>query len=642
MVSSCPPPIYRRSEMTRVVLYARVSTRRQAEKGYSLRQQIERLREYATEHGFEVLDEVVDDGYSGATLERPGLDRVRDLVGEGVVDAVLVQDLDRLTREPGHYWLLEEEFEVRGCGLRALNDDGDKSPEGELMRGMKGQLAKYERAKLTERARRGKLRKVREGKVLPSRRPPFGFRYADGEFVVDEGRMNHVRRAFRMIGAEGKSIRSVKRALDADGVPTPGGARSWQDSTIARWFTSDTYKPHTHDEVAALVAPEVAAKLDKHLSYGLYWFNRQRTRKINGHHTRKDNDPGEWVAVPVPDSGIPRELVEKARAAVKDNVRPPDSGRRYWDLKSLLFCPCGRRMTTFSARRNHGGKIYWSYYYICSERRRRGAGACEHGGKHHNAGKVEGRIRDFVLGLLRDPETMMKHVRKDVERERNRMRDAERERTGWYKELSEVERRRDALIEMRADGDITKEKFREKIAGLDARKAAAEQELGKLESGAEHARRLDSLPGLVEQYLADLPYLIDRMPTVREYEIVGHDYEPGVPPRTLTPGSIRFLPEEELAEKKRAAERARAERFRCVYETLGLKATVHKDGTIEVSGTFGAGSTRLTADEGTGKPEGPPPPDSPYWDGWDDREDRCRDERGPRRTRSRRSSRRWP
>ena len=84
----------------RAILYARVSTEEQAKSGYSLAQQLEALRQYAHREGYEVLEEVQDPGQSGASLERPGMDRVRDLVAAGGVSVVLAQDRDRFSREP--------------------------------------------------------------------------------------------------------------------------------------------------------------------------------------------------------------------------------------------------------------------------------------------------------------------------------------------------------------------------------------------------------------------------------------------------------------------------------------------------------------------------------------------------------------
>src|SRR5215207_3079619 len=129
----------------RAILYARVSTDEQARSGYSLAQQLEALRDYAAREGYEVLEEVTDPGQSGASLERPGMDQVRDLVAAGAVSVVLAQDRDRLSREPAYHYLLKKEFEEHGCSLRALNDRGDDSPEGELMDGVFDQFAKFER-----------------------------------------------------------------------------------------------------------------------------------------------------------------------------------------------------------------------------------------------------------------------------------------------------------------------------------------------------------------------------------------------------------------------------------------------------------------------------------------------------------------
>ena len=137
----------------RAILYARVSTDEQARSGYSLAQQMEALKAYAAQEGYEVLEEVTDPGQSGASLERPGMDRVRDLVAASGVSVVLAQDRDRFSREPAYTYLLKREFEEHGCKMRALNDRGDDSPEGELMDGVFDQFAKFERAKTSSTTR---------------------------------------------------------------------------------------------------------------------------------------------------------------------------------------------------------------------------------------------------------------------------------------------------------------------------------------------------------------------------------------------------------------------------------------------------------------------------------------------------------
>src|SRR5215212_9461357 len=257
----------------RAILYARVSTEEQAKRGYSLAQQMEALRQYVVCEGYEVLGEIADPGQSGASLERPGMDRVRDLVAAGGVSVVLAQDRDRFAREPAYHYLLKREFAEHDTRLTALNDRGDESPEGELTDGILDQLAKYERAKIVERSRRGKLRKACEGKVIATYRPTHGFcinATRDG-YEVDEEKMAVVRRVFRMIGAEGAGIYSVHKTLEREGVPAPGGGKYWDKRAIRRWIVDDAYKPHTYDEVTRLVRPEVAARLDPQKSYGVWW-----------------------------------------------------------------------------------------------------------------------------------------------------------------------------------------------------------------------------------------------------------------------------------------------------------------------------------------------------------------------------------
>src|ERR671916_322292 len=248
---------------TRAILYARVSTDEQARSGYSLAQQLEALREYGAREGYEIMEEIEDKGYSGANLARPGLDRVRDLVAAGGVDVVLAQDRDRLARKVVHNGLLEEELSKHACKTKALNDYGDDSAEGALMRGIQTQFAEYERAKIAERTRRGKERKAREGKILRGPKPPYGFRYnaAGDGLVVHEPEMVVTGRIFRM-AAEGLGSQAIQTRLFNEGTPSPTGDPWWPRRTLEQILRSDLYRAHPFEELAELVSAEVLARLD--------------------------------------------------------------------------------------------------------------------------------------------------------------------------------------------------------------------------------------------------------------------------------------------------------------------------------------------------------------------------------------------
>jgi site-specific DNA recombinase len=328
-----------------------------------LRQQLESLRKYATCEGYEILKEVIEAGYSGASLERPGMDLVRDLVAAGGVSVVLAQDRDRFAREPAYVYLLQDEFAGHSCKLRSLNDRGDDSPEGELTDGILDQLAKFERAKIMERTRRGKQRKAQEGRISTNR-AAFGFDYNDTRdgYVINQDQMEVVRRIFYMAGVEKTTIYAIKQDLERRCLRTPSGKTDWDHSFIRGFLLNDLYKPHTFEEISQIVTPEVAARLDPEARYGVWWsgkkvFERKLVSK-NGPDGRrykysyklKERAPGERIGVPVPDSGIPREWVDAARESLRHNRRPARAEDREWELSGgILRCAeCGRAM---SARR---------------------------------------------------------------------------------------------------------------------------------------------------------------------------------------------------------------------------------------------------------------------------------------------------
>jgi len=520
----------------RAILYARVSTDEQARSGYSLAQQLEALRAYAAREGYEVLEEVVDPGQSGASLERPGMDRVRDLVAGGGVSVVLAQDRDRFAREPAYHYLLRREFEEHGTKIRALNDRGDDSPEGELTDGILDQLGKYERAKIAERSRRGKLRKAREGKVMAGPRVKYGFKLnaARDGLVVDEEKMRNVRRIFRMVGSEGHSLNAVYKAFERERIPTPGGGKRWDRAFFRIAILDDVYKPHTFEEVEALVSPEVAARLDPEQLYGLWWYNRLRvqTRQVsepseNGRRYRREarfteKPRDEWIAVPVPYAGIPREVVDAAQAAIKDNRRPSSAGRRFWELSGgVLRCSiCGHSMATRSIRANAG--TFFHHYYYCRNHRnnRNGAPACTNR-KNLRALDLEGRVWDLLSGLLKDPERLRAGLDEMIEAERAGMRgDPEAEAMIWFGRIAVLDSKRSRYQDMAAEGHINFEELGAKLRELAVDRATAEHELEVLNL---RRARLEDLERdkemLLEDYASMVPGALDELTGEKRHQV---------------------------------------------------------------------------------------------------------------------------
>ena len=236
----------------------------------------------------------------------------------------------------------------------------------------------------------------------------YGFKYNDTRdgYEVDEATISTVRRIFRMVGLEGSSLRKVKQRFEIEALPTPAGKKFWSETFIREVIKDDVYRPHSFEEVQALVTPKVAARLSPDKSHGIWWFNRQRhtfkqivENTPEGKVYRKqkktvDKPRNEWIAVPVPDAGVPRELVDAARAVIKNNRGPSSAGRRFWELSGgLLYCGgCGRQMVQHSTTSGwYSDQEKRHFYYRCRQRWRHGRDACENH-KMHRADKVEARV----------------------------------------------------------------------------------------------------------------------------------------------------------------------------------------------------------------------------------------------------------
>jgi site-specific DNA recombinase len=495
----------------RAILYARVSTDEQARSGYSLAQQIEALREYASREGYEVLEEVVDPGQSGASLERPGMDRVRDLVAAGGVSMVLAQDRDRFAREPAYHYLLRREFEEYGCKIRALNDRGDDSPEGELTDGILDQLAKFERAKTAERSRRGKLRKAREGKTMRTATPPYGFRYDDAgdALLVSEPEMAVVEKIFRM-AAEGLGTWTIQARLYAAGVSAPMGGPVWDIMVIKRLVLNDLYKPHSYEEMAKLLGPEALSRLEPGRLYGIQWHNRRKIttrmvsepdgsggRRYRKRHTTQQRPREEWIAVPVPTS-IPAAVVEAARQRIGENraqQRKPLT--REWELRGLLRCSCGASMRTQTINPRNRGRYY---YYSCS-RRRKLRKMCDCRQASIQAGAVETIVWEFVRGMLLDPARIRLGMERMIATEREVSKGSqEKEARMWSEKLAEAGRKRARYHEMAAEDLIAFGELRERLAELEETCEVVRRELDELAGRMERAEQLErDMEALLEQ-----------------------------------------------------------------------------------------------------------------------------------------------
>jgi site-specific DNA recombinase len=477
---------------------------------------------------------------------------------------VLAQDSDRFSREPAYSYLLKREFEEHGCILKALNDRGDDTPEGQLTDGILDQLAKYERAKIAERSRRGKLRKAREGRaVAPIAK--YGFRFNDARdgMVVHQPEMAVVERIFRM-AAEGAGVGKIQSRLYAEGIPSPRGCEVWDRRVIRKIVASDEYRPLVFEEIRQLVAPEVAARLDPSKCYGVQWYNRDKAitrtvsepdgnggRRYKKRKTLQRRPREEWLAIPVPTSDrLPRELVDRARATMEANKGVERKHlAREWELRGLMRCSCGSRMQTKTTN-PHG---YTYHYYTCVRRNElRNMGPCRQ--RVLRAEEVEAEVWEFVSELLMDPAKVEAGMRRLIEQERQARRgDPEQEAEVWAERIAECARLRAAYQDQQAARLMTLDELATRLGELDETRRLAERELAAIKDQQQRVEELESDRDALRRYIAELPIALDNLsgeernkvyrmlrlevkPTPEGYEITGVFLQKGTDALEEIPG----------------------------------------------------------------------------------------------------------
>jgi len=215
-------------------IYTRVSSEKQKEE-QTIDSQTALLREHAEEAGYSVPEEWIflDEGYSGALLVRPGLERLRDLAAEGQIEAVLVYAPDRLSRKYAYQVLLLEEFGRHGVAVIFLRRPQVETPEDQLLVQFQGIIAEYERAQIAERTRRGKKYRAKTGSISVLTGAPYGYRYvkrtetAAASYEVMEAEAAVVREVYGLYTEQGLSMQAITRELNAQGIPTRTRQSGW-------------------------------------------------------------------------------------------------------------------------------------------------------------------------------------------------------------------------------------------------------------------------------------------------------------------------------------------------------------------------------------------------------------------------------
>ena len=338
----------------RVAAYARVSTTRQAQ-ALGIEQQLDRLRAAAAERGWELEDQHVyrDDGYSGARIGRPGLDRLRDHAALAELDLVLVTAPDRLARNYVHQVLLIDELAGRGCQVEFLDRPMSADPHDQLLLQIRGAVAEYERTLIAERMRRGRQAKLRAGTLLPWTTAPFGYRLDPDRprlasaVRTEPGEATLVAQLFDWYLEPQATIYRLAARLTDLGVPTPMGGPRWNTASVRGILRNPSYAGRALSN-RTQVAPARGRK------------SAMRPAGPGVSHAPRPEE--DWIAVPVPPV-VSEQAFAQVQAKLDANQQGAARNTRHeYLLRALISCGACRLGCT--GRQTAAGYRY----YLCRGR----------------------------------------------------------------------------------------------------------------------------------------------------------------------------------------------------------------------------------------------------------------------------------
>src|SRR5580700_2059749 len=499
--------------MKMAAIYARVSSEQQREEN-TIASQTASLIEFAKSHDLEVPKEWVfeDEGYSGATLERPGLERVRDLAAEGQIQVALAYSPDRLSRKYAYQILLIEEFARHGVETVFVKSPQGDSAEDQLLVQFQGMIAEYERAQILERSRRGKRHRAQAGEVSVMSGAPYGYRYIrktdemPAAYVVDEAEARIVRRVYEMYTVEGLSIGEITRRLNTEGVPARKASR-WERSVVWGVLRNPAYRG-----VACFGKTRISARTR------VMRPQRRRgttTPSITAGHQRPRE---EWIEIPVPALVTEESFARAQELLYQNKIRSRRRTIAPSVVQGLVSCAkCGyalsRTSTQTTARTLH--------YYKCigsDSWRKLGGPVCDNG-RFIRQEFLDQIVWTEVIRLLEEPALIHQELDRRLAAARTSDPTAKREQS-LQRELTHVGKGIERLLTAYQEGLLSLEQLRERMPALRHRQQTLSAELQAIADRTNDRATFLRLAETLTAFLARLRSAAETLSVIERQKIV--------------------------------------------------------------------------------------------------------------------------
>jgi len=499
--------------MRMAAIYARVSSEQQRE-AHTIASQTAALIDLARTLDLDVPKAWIfeDAGYSGATLERPGLERVRDLAAEGQIQTVLVYSPDRLSRKYAYQILLIEELARHGVETRFLNAPQAATAEDQLLVQFQGMIAEYERAQILERSRRGKRHRARAGEISVLSGAPYGYRYirksddAPASYAVIDAEARVVRQVYAHYTGTGWSIGAITRWLNDQRVATRTPGTRWERSMVWAMLRNPAYRG-----AACFGKTRVATR--QRITRPLRMRGGTAARDSANHERPRD----EWIEIPVP-ALIDELLFAHAQELLQENkVRAQRRTVTPSLVQGLVSCRrCGYALSRTSTR----SSARLIHYYRCI-----GSDAWRHlGGPRCTSRPVRQELLDEtvwteVMRLLEDPSLIQQELDRRLAVARAADPTTQRERT-VQRDLVRVGKSIERVLTAYQEDLLSLEQLRERMPPLRQREQALRTELQSIAEQTRERAMYLSLAQTLSMFLGRLRAAADTLDILERQRIV--------------------------------------------------------------------------------------------------------------------------
>ena len=494
-------------------IYARVSGDQQKENN-TIASQTEALIVFAQSHDYDVTQDLIfeDEGYTGASLERPGLERVRDLAAEGRIEAVLVYEPDRLSRKYAYQVLVMEELVRNGVETVFVKAPAMATPEDRLVVQFQGMIAEYERAQILERSRRGKRHRARCGEVSILGGAPYGYRYhkktldRDAWYEVIEPQASVVRDVYRYYTVGHISIGAITRKLNERAVPTRSGGARWERSTVWGMLRNPAYKGK-----ACFGKTQVA------LRQRVTRLLRLRGGVANRNSANHERPREDWIEIPVP-AIVSEETFALAGERLETNkIHSPRRTRVPSVVQGLVSCSkCGYAMSRTSTRTS----ARMLYYYRClgsDSWRHRNGPVCDNRPVRQDL--LEEVVWNEIVRLLENPTLIQGEIDRRLAAARTSDPNQRRQKD-LGRHLTRIRNSIERLVNAYQETLITIDELRERIPELRRQEKAVHSELLSVADRAQDRETYLRLTETLATFLAQLRSSAETMDVSARQRIV--------------------------------------------------------------------------------------------------------------------------